>query len=190
MIANMPEKTGKSLEEWKEVLKAKTFTKHSEAVIFLKNDYHVTYGFANSIALLSKEEKHSDQDLITNQYLGKEALFPIYQTLVEHLLSFGNDVKISPKKDSVSFIRKRQFTLIRPATKARIDLGLKLKGKPLTDRLENSGPFGTMCSHRVRITSLEEIDQELNNWLEEAYKTSTKFSVKTYCTIHSYSTFV
>ena len=107
MIANMPEKTGKSLEEWKEVLKAKTFTKHSEAVIFLKNDYHVTYGFANSIALLSKEEKHSDQDLITNQYLGKEALFQIYQTLVEHLLSLGNDVKISPKKDSVSFIRKR-----------------------------------------------------------------------------------
>ena len=29
MIANMPEKTGKSLEEWKEVLKAKTFTKYS-----------------------------------------------------------------------------------------------------------------------------------------------------------------
>ena len=100
-------------------------------------------------------------------------MFPIYQTLVERLLSFGNDVKISPKKDSVSFIRKRQFALIRPATKTRIDLGLKLKGKPLTDRLENSGPFSAMCTHRVQITSLEEIDQELNNWLEEAYKTST-----------------
>ena len=122
---------------------------------------------------MSKEEKHSDQDLTTNQYLGKEALYPIYQTLVERLLSFGNDVKISPKKDSVSFIRKRQFALIRPATKTRIDLELKLKGKPLTDRLENSGPFGAMCTHRVRITSLEEIDQKLINWLEEAYKTST-----------------
>ena len=98
---------------------------------------------------MSKEEKHSDQDLTTNQYLGKEALYPIYQTLVERLLSFGNDVKISPKKDSVSFIRKQQFALIRPATKTRIDLELKLKGNPLTDRLENSGPFGAMCRHRV-----------------------------------------
>ena len=117
-----------------------------------------------------KRRKHSDQDLITNQYLGKEALFPIYQTLVERLLSFGNDVKISPKKDSVSFIRKRQFALIRPATKTRIDLGLKLKGKPLTDRLENSGPFGAMCTDRVRISSIEDVDEELMDWMLEAYQ--------------------
>ena len=152
--------------------KVKAFIKHSEAVNFLKSDYHVTHGFANSIVFLSKEEKYSDQDLITNQYLGKEALFPIYQTLVKRLLSFGNDIKVSPKKDSVSFIRKRQFALVKPATKTRIDLGLKLKGKPLTDRLENSGPFGAMCTHRVRITTAAEIDQEFNDWLKEAYKMS------------------
>jgi hypothetical protein len=152
--------------------KVKAFIKHSEAVNFLKSDYHVTHGFANSIVFLSKEEKYSDQDLITNQYLGKEALFPIYQTLVKRLLSFGNDIKVSPKKDSVSFIRKRQFTLIKPATKTRIDLGLKLKGKPLTDLLENSGPFGTMCTHRVRISSIEDVDEELMDWMLEAYQAS------------------
>lgn len=110
--------------------------------------------------------------MITNQYQGKESLFPIYEALAERILSFGNDIKVSPKKDSVSFIRKRQFALVKPATKTRIDLGLKLKGKPLTDRLENSGPFGAMCSHRVRITTAAEIDQELNDWLKEAYKMS------------------
>lgn len=56
---------------------------------------------------------------------------------------------------------KRQFALIKPATKTRIDLGLKLKGKPTTDRLENSGPFGTMCTHRVRLKSPADIDSEL-----------------------------
>ena len=61
---------------------------------------------------------------------------------------------------------------VKPATKTRIDLGLKLKEKPLTDRLENSGVLGAMLTHRVRITSSAEIDQELNNWFEEAYKTS------------------
>ena len=172
MIDNMPEKTGKSLEEWKEVLKAKAFIKHSEAVNFLKSDFQVTHGFANSIVHLSKDEQRSDQDLITNQYQDKESLFPIYEALAERILSFGNDIKVSPKKDSVSFIRKRQFALVKPATKTRIDLGLKLKGKPLTDRLENSGPFGAMCTHRVRITTAAEIDQELNNWLKEAYKMS------------------
>ncbi len=99
-------------------------------------------------------------------------MFLIDEVLAECILSFGNDIKVSPKKDSVSFIRKRQFSLVKPATKMRIDLGLKLKGKPITDRLENSGPFGAMCTHRIRITFAAEIDQELNNWLKEAYKIS------------------
>jgi len=43
MIDNMPEKTGKSLSEWKKVLKTKTFSKHSEAVNFLKKEVYITY---------------------------------------------------------------------------------------------------------------------------------------------------
>ena len=36
MIDNMPEKTGKSLDEWKAILKEKSFAKHSEGLKFLK----------------------------------------------------------------------------------------------------------------------------------------------------------
>ncbi len=84
----------------------------------------------------------------------------------------GQDVTITPKKGSVSVIRKRQFVLIKPATKTRIDLGFKLKDKPTTDRLENSGPFGTMCTHRVRISAIDEVDEELKRWIFEAYQKS------------------
>ena len=83
---------------------------------------------------------------------------------------FGNDITKTPKKDSVSIIRKKQFALIKPATKTRIDLGLKLKGKEISDRLENSGPFGSMCTHRIRINSLDDIDSQLLTWLKEAYE--------------------
>ena len=83
--------------------------------------------------------------------------------------SLGDDVKIAPKKSSVSVIRKRQFILIKPATKSRIDLGFKLKDKPTTARLENSGPFGTMCTHRVKLSDASEVDQELKEWINEAY---------------------
>ena len=169
MINNMPEKTGKSLDEWKKILKAKAFAKHSEGVKFLKTEYGVTHGFANTIVTLSKEENNSADDLVTNQYKGKEALFSIYEKLLPILKGFGKDVTITPKKTSVSVIRKRQFVLIKPATKTRIDLGLKLPNKPTTDRLGNSGPFGTMCTHRVQITTIEDIDDELIGWMNEAY---------------------
>ena len=168
MIANMHEKTGKSLQEWSAILKEKNFAKHGEALKFLKGEHGVTHGFANTIILLSKE-KVDDMDLVTNQYKGKENLMPIYELLISLVKTFGEDVTITPKKTSVSIIRKRQFALIKPATKTRIDLGLKLKDKPETERLGNSGPFGTMCTHRVQLTNASEVDSELLDWLKEAY---------------------
>ena len=170
MIDNMPEKTGKSLSEWKEFLKTKSFTKHSEAVNFLKKEHNVTHGFANTIVALSKEENESSTDLVENQYKGKENLLPIYKSMLAVIKEFGEDVTITPKKTSVSIIRKKQFALIKPATKTRIDLGLKFKDKPTTDRLENSGPFGTMCTHRVRLSNVNDIDDELKKWLLESYQ--------------------
>jgi len=172
MIDNMPDKTGKSLDEWKNILKAKSFAKHSEGVKFLKTEHGVTHGFANAIVTLSKDDSKSADDLVELQYKGKEDLLPIYRKLIGTVKSLGADVTITPKKGSVSIIRKRQFTLIKPATKTRIDLGLKLKDKPTTERLESSGPFGTMCTHRVKITKVSDIDKELKKWLKEAYDES------------------
>ena len=172
MIYNMPEKTGKSLDEWKTILKEKSFAKHSEGVKFLKSEYNVTHGFANTIVTLSKEDKSDTVELVNAQYQGKESLLPIYKELITYVKSFGSDVTITPKKGSVSIIRKRQFVLIKPATKTRIDLGFKLNDKPITDRLEGSGPFGTMCTHRVKIYDVGEIDSELKEWIKEAYKKS------------------
>lgn len=170
MINNMPEKTGKSLSEWKNLLRTKSFLKHSEAVNFLKKEHNVTHGFANTIVALSKEENETPADLVKNQYKGKENLLPIYERLLTVIKEFGKDVTITPKKTSVSIIRKKQFALIKPATKTRIDLGLKFKDKQTTDRLENSGPFGTMCTHRVKLSNVNEIDNELIAWLKESYQ--------------------
>ena len=170
MISNMPEKTGKSLAQWKAILKTKSFSKHSEAVNFLKKEHQVTHGFANTIVSLSKEEDSTPTDLVEVQYKGKENLFPIYEQLLDLVKGFGEDVVITPKKTTVSIIRKRQFALIKPATKNRIDLGLKLKDVPTTERLGDSGPFGTMCTHRVQLSDSNEIDEELIAWLQQAYQ--------------------
>lgn len=172
MINNMPDKTGKSLDQWKEILQKKAFAKHGEAVKFLKTEHGVTHGFANTIVSLSKKENITEDDLVTNQYKGKEVLLPIYDKLLSEIKKLGNDITIAPKKGSVSIIRKKQFTLIKPATKTRIDLGLKIKDKDFTERLENSGPFGSMCTHRVRLTDVSEVDDELMSWIGEAYNKS------------------
>ena len=172
MINNMPDKTGKKLEAWLEILAKENFEKHSIAVKFLKTDHGLTHGFANTIVTLAKEKNEPTEDLISNQYNGKESLIPMYEMLIATVEKFGNDVVISPKKGSVSLIRKRQFSLIKPATKTRIDLGLKLKDVDVQGRLENSGPFGTMCTHRIQLQSIADIDNEVIKWLSSAYEKS------------------
>lgn len=172
MINNMPEKTGKSLDEWIKVLAKEKIEKHSVAVKFLKTEFGVTHGFANTIVTLSKEKEQPPVDLIDNQYIGKEVLRPIYEMLIAKVNSFANDVVITPKKGSVSLIRKRQFGLIKPATKTRIDLGLKLTGVEVQGRLESSGPFGTMCTHRIQLKNISEVDDEVVAWMLMAYEKS------------------
>lgn len=170
MIENMPEKTGKSLKEWKEILHRKSFSKHSEAVNFLKKQHGVTHGFANTIVSLYRDSGTSEKDLVKSQYKGKESLLPIYEKILEIVQAFGPEVQVVPKKTTVSLVRKKQFALIKPATKTRIDLGLKLREKAPEGRLEDSGPFGTMCTHRVRLSDASEVNPELITWLADAYE--------------------
>ena len=106
MIDNMPEKTGKSLEQWKAILKENAFEKHGQAVSFLKKEHQVTHGYANTIVTLSKDSELESVDLVATQYKGKESLMPIYKKLIDIVAMFGDDVTITPKKASVSVIRK------------------------------------------------------------------------------------
>jgi predicted transport protein len=107
---------------------------------------------------------------VGEQYSGGRAgLRPIYDLLTKKVLAFGGDVELSPKKAYVSLRRSRQFGIVQPSTATRVDVGLNLKGVAAKGRLEASGSFNAMCTHRVRVASLKEVDAELVGWLKQAY---------------------
>lgn len=169
MISNIPEKTGKTLEEWKTLIAATEHDKHGTILKYLKTEHGVTHGFANLIAskaLASGEEI----DLVATQYEGaKASLRPLHDAIVKFAMSLGKDVELAPKKTSHSLRRKKQFALIIPASKTRIDLGLALKGEASTERLET---YNAMCSHRVRLESTKDFDGEVKAWMKDAYSRS------------------
>lgn len=170
MVDNMPEKTGKPLQEWLKILGQRQFQKHSEAVSFLKEKHGVSHGYANTIVHLSKHsEDQNESELLEQQYQGKKNLRLIYNKLIEHIQSFGNDIEIAPKKSYVSIRRKKQFALIQPSTKSRLDLGLTLKQREPQGKLEASGSFSAMCTHRIRIEETEDITDQVIEWLQKAY---------------------
>lgn len=174
MEKGLLEKTGKPLKEWVAIVRKQKFEKHGEILKFLKTEYDFTHGYANFVAHKARESDAASfdvDDLIETQYSGKENLKPIYDRLIAIVKEFGEHVEIAPKKNSVSLRgAKRQFALIKPVTKTRIDLGLKFDNKPTGERLQDSGPFGTMCTHRVILNNIENVDDELSAWLKEAYE--------------------
>jgi hypothetical protein len=172
MIANLPEKTGKSIDQWIKVVGAAKLEKHGEVVAFLKTKHSVGHGYANLIAHSVKgggAPTHGD-DPLGEQYKGpKAALRPIYDAIVAEVKKFGSDLEISPKKANVSLRRSKQFALLQPSTPARFDVGINLKGEPPAGRLEASGSFSAMVTHRVRLESAKDVDKQLVGWLKKAY---------------------
>ena len=176
MVANLKQKTGKSLPQWLKIARASKLEKHAQIVKMLKIDHGMTHGFANLIAhkaLESGAGSAGAEDLVAAQYSGKkEALKPIYDALIAAVSKFGKDVEISPKKAYVSLRRSKQFALIQPSTATRVDVGINLKGEAPGARLEASGSFNAMCTHRVRVTSKREVDVEVKGWLKQAYESA------------------
>ena len=174
MIANMKDKTGKTLPQWLKIATAAKLQKHGEIVKHLKTVHGMTHGFANLVAhktLASDAGSAANStDLVDTQYSGPKAdLRPIYDALMAKIVNFGKDVEIAPKKSYVSLRRSKQFGLIQPSTKTRVDVGINLKGVKPTGRLEASAGFNAMVSHRVRIGDVKEVNHELIDWLKKAY---------------------
>lgn len=173
MIANMKEQTGKTLEQWVAIAGKSGEEKHGAIVKYLKTGHGMTHGYANLVAhktLKSDAGSTGDADLVETQYAGpKSELRPIYDALIEAVKCFGSDVEVSPKKSYVSLRRNKQFALVQPSTRTRVDLGINLKGEPAAGALELSGSFNAMVSHRVRLSNPEEVNDAVIHWLKQAY---------------------
>lgn len=174
MIANLQEKTGKSLEQWVALARESGLGKHGEIVKHLKGEHGLTHGYANLVAMKTLEPAAGaagGDDLVAAQYSGRKAgLRPVYDGLIAAVTRFGEDVEVAPKKSYVSLRRARQFALIQPSTATRVDVGIQLKGVPPQGRLEASGSFNAMVSHRVRLDDASQLDAQLVGWLRQAYE--------------------
>jgi len=173
MILNLAEKTGKTLAQWLKIAGGSKLQKHGELVKFLKSDHGLSHGYANLIAHKTLKSDAGSvanvDDLVDAQYAGKKAeLRPIYDKLMAAVIEFG-DVEVSPKKAYVSLRRAKQFAIVQPSTATRLDVGINLKGAEPVGRLEASGSFNSMVTHRVRVESLSAVDQQLVGWLREAH---------------------
>jgi predicted transport protein len=172
-LKNIAEKSGKTIDEWAAIVKTSGLSKHGELVNMLKEKHGLGHGNAYALVHYANKSRStfSDEDvLITEQYKGKEDIKAWYDELIKKVKGIGTEVELSPKKAYVSLRRKKQYAIIQPSTKTRIDIGLNIKNTEPTGKLEAAGSWNTMCSHRIKIEDAKDINTDVVNWIKQAYE--------------------
>jgi predicted transport protein len=175
IIANLPSKTGRTFEEWVALVRSQGSSSNKERIAWLKQEHGL--GHVQAGIIVDKATKPDDyveatsEELFEAQYAGvKSGLRPIYDRLAQAAQALGGDVTLDPRVTYVALNRRRQFGLIQPSTRTRVDLGLILPNTAPTSRLQPAGSFGSgRTTHRVAIASVGEVDGELLGWLRAAY---------------------
>lgn len=175
-LKNIATKSGKSLAELKDIVGNSGLKKHGEIRDMLKRDLGLGHGDANtlthyaldSLSPAAVDSPAAADPIVDEIYAGPKAqLRPIHDKLMAAIHEFG-PFEIAPKKTYLSLRRKKQFAMIGPATNTRLEAGLNMKDVLATERLLLLPPGG-MCQYKVKMTAVEEVDQELLAWIRHAY---------------------
>ena len=174
-IRNIEATYGQPVDHWFAVIDASGLTKHNEVVAMLKTDHGLAHGAAHRLSLLARQRPDAGPtapaDPADALYAGTKAgLRPLHDALLGQIRTLGA-FDIAPKKGYLSLRRRKQFAMVQPSTASRIDLGLILPPTtPATGRLESAARFNPLFTHRVRITAVTDLDDELRGWLATAYE--------------------
>jgi hypothetical protein len=175
ILANLPKKTGRTLEEWVAIVRAHPGGGHKERVDWLKKEFGLGGSTAGLIVWEADGEGgdvYADTEaLVAAQYAGdKAALRPILDAVLALVPRIGDDVRVGYRKTYVSLSRARQFAVIVPTTRSRVDLGLALGDAPARGRLleaKNLGG-GDRNTRRVALASPADVDAEVLRLLQRA----------------------
>jgi hypothetical protein len=181
-VADLKEKTGKTIEEWAKVIKKDGPATTKERRDWLKQEYQVGTNTAWQLADYAEGKKWLEETpeaylkaattYVEAMFAGPKAgLRPIFEELMRVGKALGADVKVCPCETIVPFYRQHVFAQVKPTTRTRIDFGFALGDTKATGKLIDTGGFAKKdrITHRIPISSLADIDAEVKNWLKVAY---------------------
>ena len=181
-VTELKQKTGRSLDEWLRFIKKDGPKDEKMLREWLKKEHGLGTNSAWWLAERAEGKATIEED--PDAYLkaaegyvekmfsgGKTELRPLYDALLKLGLGVGKEAKACPCQTIVPLYRNHVFAQIKPTTRTRIDFGFALGDTKAKGRLIDTGGFAKKdrITHRIEITSLKDIDDEVKHWLKTAY---------------------
>ena len=181
-IAELKQKTGRTLDEWLRLIKKSGPKDEKARREWLKTEHGLGTNSAWWLAERAdgKGAEIGDPDeylrgaegYVETMFSGSKAgLRPIYDALLKVGLKIGKDVKACPCQTIVPLYRNHVFAQIKPTTTKRVDIGFALGDMKPKGRLIDTGGFAKKdrITHRIPLESVSDIDDEVKHWLKVAY---------------------
>jgi hypothetical protein len=147
-----------ALREW---LSAQGITSYAQALLVWE-----TFGYPQFLVA-------DAEDLIARQYADRPQLRPIFDAVLAALPALPGPVTVQARGTLVSLVSpRRTFAVLKPATKSRVDLGLRLDSTQPEGRLLPARDIG-QATVRIALTTSGDVDDEVRNWLTRAYDENT-----------------
>ncbi|HET6204276.1 MAG TPA: DUF5655 domain-containing protein [Planctomycetota bacterium] len=184
IVASMKVKSGRTLEEWIAFVRKSGPATEEARRMWLqeKHGLGMNYSWWIAARTVGKGEEDTDPEkyleaaerYVEEMFAGSKAgLRPIYEKLLETAFSIAEDVKVCPCQTIVPIFRRHVIAQIKPSTRTRIDFGLALgkRSGKLPKRLIDTGGAAKKdrITHRIEVTSVDDLDGDLVRWLKTAY---------------------
>ncbi|MDX1495603.1 MAG: DUF5655 domain-containing protein [Longimicrobiales bacterium] len=173
-LANIQERTGRSMDELFAILEESGLEKHGQLRDLLKRELGMGHGDANTVVHTFRQQGDDAPRTVEGEldriYSGDRAVLrAIHDRIMERIQDFG-PFDVSAKKAYVSLRRKKQFATVGPATKTQVEIGLIGELEP-GGRLQEQKP-GRMTTYKVRVSNPDEVDDELIDWMRHAFESA------------------
>jgi hypothetical protein len=113
------------------------------------------------------------EELIDKQYADRPQLRPVFDAVLTALPALPGPVTVQARGTLVSLVSpRRTFAVLKPTTKSRIDLGLRLDSTQPEGRLREAKNLG-QATVRIPLTASGDVDDEVRYWLARAYDENT-----------------
>jgi Domain of unknown function (DUF5655) len=110
-------------------------------------------------------------ELLDGQYADRPDLRPILDAVLATVATFG-PVDVQARKTYTSLLTpRRTFAAVKPTTKSRVDVALRLDGATPGGRLlDGSSTAGGTLNVRFALKSVDDLDDEAIDYLRQAYE--------------------
>jgi hypothetical protein len=109
-------------------------------------------------------------DLIDAQYADRPALRPVLDAVIAAAAGIG-EIEVQARKTYTTLLTpRRTFAAVRPTTRTRVDLGLRIDGvEPGGRLLDGRNTAGGSVNLRIALAAADELDDEAISLLRRAY---------------------